>query len=225
MIYLLDKPAGWTSFDLVKKVRGITGEKKVGHAGTLDPLATGLMIVGTGPDTKTLTNIIAHKKSYRAEFLLGRSTTTADQEGEVIAESCHCAQELDPELIKQSVKSIIGIHQLPVPLYSAVKVNGQPLYWYARNNVEPPELPVRDMEVLSVDLISVDSHELGQLVTLELLVASGVYIRSIAEYVGEILKVPSMMWELRRDSIEDFKLVDAITLSELEQLVHSDSRE
>ena len=220
MIYLVDKPAGWTSFDLVKKIRGILGVKKVGHAGTLDPLATGLMIIATESDTKKLTNIIAHTKTYEAEFLLGRSTTTADQEGEVIVQNVEKARQLDEEAIQEVVENSEGAHKLPVPLYSAVKVEGRKLYWYARNNITPPEIPVREMEVLQSDLVEVVDHELGKLVKLKLVVASGVYIRSIAEYVGQQLKTPAMMWGLRRVAIDGYSIKDATTIEKFETLNH-----
>ncbi len=221
MIYLFDKPKGWTSFDLVKKVRNLTGEKKVGHAGTLDPLATGLMIVATGKDTKQLTNIIAHQKTYVTEFLLGRSTTTADQEGETLREISIAKSQISKETIQVATESLKGTHTLPVPLYSAVKVEGRKLYWYARNNITPPEIPVRDMEVLGVRCLKISNHELGIMVQLELSVASGVYIRSLAEYFGKLLKTPAMMWELRRTAIDDYKLSDAITIDEFAKLNHS----
>lgn len=214
MIYLLDKPRGWTSFDLVKKVRNITGEK-AGHAGTLDPLATGLMIVATGADTKKLHKLIGLDKMYVTEFLLGRQTDTADQEGRVTGQLVtDDLQHISKEQIQQTVKKLAGTHKLPVPLYSAVKVNGRPLYWYARNNKPTPEIPVRDMVVHESRLLDIQPHEYGALVFVELSVASGVYIRSLAEYFGEQLGVPSMMWSLRRTKIGDYDISQAITVKQ-----------
>ena len=215
MIYLLDKPAEWTSFDLVKKVRNITGEK-AGHAGTLDPLATGLMIVATGRDTKKLHELTGLDKTYVAEFLLGRKTDTADQEGKILQEDFERARRLEKEQIKAAVTKLKGGHELAVPLYSAVKVDGKPLYRYARTGEAPPRIPKRIMNVIDVSLIDIIStSSLGITVTLEISVASGVYIRSLAEYFGELLGVPAMMWNLRRIKVGDYVIERATSIEDL----------
>ena len=102
MIININKPAGWTSFDVVKKVRGIIKEKKVGHAGTLDPFAEGVLVLGTGPDTKKLTHITMANKTYRAELTLGKATDTQDREGKIIAE------EVVLELTKENIEKILN---------------------------------------------------------------------------------------------------------------------
>jgi tRNA pseudouridine55 synthase len=214
MIYLLNKPKGWTSFDLVKKVRNLTGQKS-GHAGTLDPLATGLMIVATGRDTKKLHELTGLDKTYKAEFLLGRQTDTADREGKVTRQLTTDNKLPNQKQINQAVAKLQGEHELPVPLYSAVKVNGRPLYWYARNNKQPPRIPTRAMKVLEVRLLDIVEHEFGRLVELEIRVASGVYIRSLAEHLGDMLNSPAMMWNLRRISIGNFSVDDVTTLEKL----------
>lgn len=228
MIYLLDKQSGWTSFDLVKKVRGIISEKegkkvKVGHAGTLDPLATGLMIVATGHDTKKLNELTGLDKTYVAEFLLGRKTDTADQEGQILQENFELAQKLEKEQINEAVEKLEGSHELSVPLYSAVKVEGKPLYRYARNNQTPPRIPVREMRVYESKLIEVtdsfgvSAHSKGILVRLEVSVASGVYIRSLSEHLGQLLGVPAMMWSLRRIKIGEYDISQATIIEDLIQ--------
>jgi len=125
MIININKPAGWTSFDVVKKVRGIIKEKKVGHAGTLDPFAEGVLVLGTGPDTKKLTDITTANKTYWAELTLGKATDTQDRDGKISAE------EVVPELTKETIDAVLASfdgpqEQIP-PMYSAKHVNGQRL--------------------------------------------------------------------------------------------------
>jgi tRNA pseudouridine55 synthase len=192
----------------------LTGQKS-GHAGTLDPLATGLMIVATGRDTKKLHELTGLDKTYKAEFLLGRQTDTADREGKVTRQLTTDNKLPNQKQINQAVAKLQGEHELPVPLYSAVKVNGRPLYWYARNNKQPPRIPTRAMKVLEVRLLDIVEHEFGRLVELEIRVASGVYIRSLAEHLGDMLNSPAMMWNLRRISIGNFSVDDVTTLEKL----------
>ena len=133
MIININKPAGWTSFDVVKKVRGIIKEKKVGHAGTLDPFAEGVLVLGTGPDTKKLTDITTANKTYRAELTLGKATDTQDRDGKI------CAEELVPDLNKDTIAAVLAIFyvqqdQIP-PMSSAKHVIGQRLYILAPTNI------------------------------------------------------------------------------------------
>lgn len=218
MIYLLDKPLNWTSFDLVKKVRNLVSEKKVGHAGTLDPLATGLMIIATGSDTKKLADLVGLDKTYVAKILIGRSTNTLDQEGEILESNPETAIQLNESMIRKKVDVLRGSHRLSVPLYSAVKVDGKPLYRYAREGKSDQiEIPSRLMVVNESNLINIEKTPgLGVLITIELSVASGVYIRSLASYLGELLNCPAMLWELRRTRIGQFDIADSQTIKELE---------
>ena len=146
MIFNIYKPVGWTSFDVVKKIRGITKEKKVGHAGTLDPFAGGVLIIGTNSDTKKLGKISGTIKSYRAELQLGEETDTLDLDGKVV--NTKPVPILDKDLIKSVLKHFIGKYKQIPPMYSAKKVNGVRLYKLARKNKtinrEPVEVNIID---------------------------------------------------------------------------------
>ena len=130
MILNIHKPIGWTSFDVVKKIRGIIQEKKVGHAGTLDPFAEGVLIIGTGSDTKKLHMITGEDKSYIAFLILGQETDTLDIEGEIIRKTP--VPELDIENVKMVLNSFLGYSMQKPPMFSAKKINGQRLYNLAR---------------------------------------------------------------------------------------------
>ena len=133
MILNINKPIGWTSFDVVKKIRSITKEKKVGHGGTLDPFAEGVLIIATGKDTKTLSNYIHDKKQYEASLSLGVLTDTHDREGRVIKKMK--IPSLSKDRIKNVLSSFIGKKYQTPPMYSAKKVNGKRLYELARKNI------------------------------------------------------------------------------------------
>ena len=122
MIINVNKPSGWTSFDVVKKIRGIVNEKKVGHAGTLDPLATGVLILGTGPDTKKLSNIASSNKTYVADLTLGIETDTLDCDGNIVSKNK--TPELSQKLVKDVLSKFKGVNKQIPPMYSAKKVNG-----------------------------------------------------------------------------------------------------
>jgi len=132
MIYNIYKPVGWTSFDVVKKLRGITRDKKVGHGGTLDPFAEGVLVIGTNADTKTLTEISGTIKSYRAILTLGEETDTLDIDGKII-NRCPVSI-LDEKKVKSVLKDFLGESEQVPPMYSAKKVNGVRLYKMARKN-------------------------------------------------------------------------------------------
>lgn len=211
-IVLVTKPIGWTSFDVVKKVRNCLAVKKVGHAGTLDPLATGLMILGIGTGTKKLENYIKLPKTYQAEICLGKSTTTGDAEGEIVDQQN--TLDISDDQVRQAVTSLVGDLQLLVPAYSAVKVNGRRLYTSARQG-QAVETPMRTMTVIDAEIISLRADETYRYVLVELRVASGVYIRSVAEHLGAVLGVPASLSGLERISIGDWELSQAITIEAL----------
>ena len=141
MIININKPPGWTSFDVVKKVRGIINEKKVGHAGTLDPFATGVLILGTGPDTKKLSDISLSNKTYVADLTLGIETDTYDCDGNTISKAK--IPEISNKVVEELLLSFEGISKQIPPMYSAKKVNGKKLYNYARNNITIKRKAVR----------------------------------------------------------------------------------
>lgn len=204
-IQLIDKPKGITSFDCVRQLRRELGVKKIGHAGTLDPMATGLMIMGIGTGTKKLHEYLKLDKTYEAHIEFGFSTDTGDLEGAVVEK-----QDVAPfsqETIDELVSNMVGTHALAVPRYSAIKKNGKPLYKYAREGKEV-EVPIKEMTVQSATLLSYKHPVLS----LELSVTSGTYIRSLAEEMGRRLGVPAVLVGLRRTRIGKFYVLGARTV-------------
>lgn len=205
-IVLIDKPKGITSFDVIRHLRAKLDMKKMGHAGTLDPNATGLMIIALGDSTKELQNLLKLPKVYETEILFGIRTDTGDIEGKIIEEGN--ALEITEEKIKKALLKITGIHLFPVPKYSAIKVAGKPLYKYARNN-EPVELPQKQMNVISAEFKSIKKEENYMIANITFEVTSGTYIRTLAEEIGKDLGVPATLRNLRRTSIGDFHIENA----------------
>ena len=218
-LLLIDKPKGITSFDVIRRVRKQIGIKKIGHAGTLDPLATGLMILGVGPGTKKLTELIKLDKDYSAEILIGESRTTGDLEGDVIESVA--TVEIDPAKILVAVSSLVGTISLPVSAYSAIKKDGVPMYKRARAAEKIGEVitdvPVRDMVVTkaivdNIEVVFADKtmQSISRLiVTVSFSVGSGTYIRSLAEELGRRLGYPATLANLRRTRVGEFRIEDA----------------
>lgn len=236
-ILLIDKPAGVTSFDVLRRLRKKLGMVKMGHAGTLDPMATGLMIVGIGEGTKKLKEYLKLPKVYEAEVMLGIKTTTGDREGEVIESANIKYQNVAEGDIHRTLLSIVGKIVLPVPMYSAVKVGGKRLYARARKG-EVFDTPKKEMEVVrltfggiknveygieggelssaSADAQAVavkkameGKQESGVVMKFEVEVTSGTYVRSLAEEIGKRLGVPVTLWNLRRMQIGKFRIENA----------------
>ena len=208
-ILLIDKPAGITSFDVIRVLRRRLGPLKMGHAGTLDPFATGLLLVGVGDGTHQLKNLIGLPKTYDAEVLLGVSTTTGDPDGKVVEEKS--VSELDLEAVKKEMARLVGVHSLPVPRYSAIKVAGTRLYKLAREG-RSVALPVKTMEVRAVQILGTE-HVGGHVILhLTLEVTSGTYIRSIAEELGKRLGYPASLRALRRTRVGSYRVEDAESL-------------
>jgi len=170
--------------------------------GTLDPLASGLMIIGVNQGTKKLTKFIGLPKVYEAKILLGKKTTTGDLEGEVIEEKE--VKGINKEQIEKTLKQIVGKIKLPVPIYSAVKQKGQPLYKRARKG-EAITPPIKTMEIKWIKLKNFSKNILN----IEIKVSSGTYIRSIAEEIGRRLNLPATLADLKRTKIGDFSLAKA----------------
>lgn len=202
MILLIDKPTGITSFDVIRRLRKKLGIRKMGHSGTLDPAASGLLIVATEQDTKKLTELIGLPKQYEVEVLLGVQTDTGDLDGKIIAEKD--VSDIAKEDIEKVVSRFSGVHEIPVPVYSAIKQGGQPLYKKARRG-EKVEVPIKKMEVLDIHLQSTDLPR----VKLVLDVSSGTYVRSLAEEMGHRLGVPATVSGLRRTKIGDYSVESA----------------
>ena len=149
-ILLVDKPSGPTSFDIIRFLRKSLDIRKIGHAGTLDPLASGLLIIGIGPGTKKLEHFLKLPKTYEATILFGTSTTSGDIEGEVLKEEK--VEALEEAHVREAVASLVGEHTTIAPIYSAIKVGGKPLYWYARRGCCPIEMPCRISSVQGAEL-------------------------------------------------------------------------
>jgi tRNA pseudouridine55 synthase len=213
-VLLVDKPKGISSFDVIRILRRDLGVRKLGHAGTLDPLASGLMLVGVGAGTKKLHALTGLDKTYRVAILLGKRTVTGDMEGEVLEEKE--ATQVTQEMIVTAALKLVGTLHLPVPAYSAVKQGGVALYKKARagKNVV---VPYRDMEVYAVRFIAYDIQK--HVVELEMDVASGVYVRSVAEKFGELLGLPATVYELRRVKVGNFDVIDAQKLTDYETYI------
>ncbi len=214
-IFLVHKPSGPTSFDVVAEIRRIANVKKVGHAGTLDPMAEGLLIVGVGAGTKKLGRFLKLPKTYGASVLLGTGTDTGDITGAVLEKID--TPDFSDEKIRRAVLSLRGRLVLPVPVYSAVKIGGRRLYARARAG-ERFAPPARAMEIIEVSFGGVLKDAAGVIVAMELRVGSGVYARSIAEELGRRLGLPATLASLKRKNIGDYSLSDALSIVELADL-------
>jgi tRNA pseudouridine55 synthase len=207
MIILIDKPKGITSFDVIRRLRITRGIRKMGHAGTLDPMATGLMIIATDSDTKKLSGFLGLPKTYEAEVTLGIRTDTSDMDGKMVEEKT-IPPDVTTERVRGVLGSLVGDVDLPVSVYSALKRAGKPLYEYAREGKEV-EAPIRTMHVDSVLFGGFD----GLKIKATFAVGSGTYIRSLAEEVGKRLGTVATLSALRRTVVGDFKVEDAEVLT------------
>lgn len=206
-LLLINKPVGWTSFDVVKKLRFTLKVKKIGHAGTLDPLATGLLIIGTGKFTKKLNDLQGLDKTYSGIIQIGKTTPSYDLETEFDAESDW--SHISEKDIEAARKKFLGeISQIP-PAHSAVKVDGERAYKKARKNkevrLEPRRLTIHQFEIDSSDLPNVK---------FDVSCSKGTYIRSLAHDFGQELGVGGYLKELVRTSVGEYQLSDAEDLDE-----------
>lgn len=179
-ILIVNKPKNFTSQDVVSKVKKILNEKKAGHTGTLDPLATGVLPVLLGKSTKLSKYLIEHDKVYVAKIKLGQKTDTGDAEGIVIEEKN--VPEISVEKAKKILDSFLGKGQQIPPMYSAIKINGKKLYEYARNG-ENVEVPPRNIEIYSINLLKIKDTEME----FEVSCSKGTYIRTLCEDIAKAL--------------------------------------
>lgn len=214
---LIDKPAGITSHDVVDRVRKITGERTVGHAGTLDPFATGMLIIGVGREsTKHLNTFLGMGKTYEAIIRLGESSTTLDPEGEVATVG---GANLTSKAIETAIKSLTGdILQIP-PMHSAIKIGGQKLYDLARKGIEI-DRPPRPVTISRFDFQSGYSllptaYPLPLNLPVVIDCSSGTYIRAIARDLGEKLGTAGYLTQLRRTAIGPHGIADATPLNDI----------
>jgi len=208
-LLLVDKPAGITSHDVVLQVRRLLGESKIGHSGTLDPMATGLLILLVGAATKKQEAFQRMPKAYSGAALLGIETDTGDLEGQVMAEKPVPA--LSSEALADRMQAWTGTLSLPAPKYSAIKHKGKPLYEYARKGIEV-EVKPRIQEVRSWELKGWATPEFRFLMRC----ASGTYVRAVVEALGRELGCGATLSALRRESIGAFDIAQARTLEQLE---------
>ena len=217
-VLYFDKPLGWTSFNLVNRVRGVLSRHigvkklKVGHAGTLDPLATGVMILCTGKKTKLIESFQYQTKEYVATIKLGATTPSFDLETEIDAE--YPTQHITEELVKETLAKFIGeIQQIP-PTYSAIKINGKRAYEYARKGDEVELKP----KTLVIDEIELLDYKMPEIVV-RVVCSKGTYIRALARDIGEALQSGGHLTALRRTRIGDIKVEDCLQYDEyVEQL-------
>ncbi len=215
-VLLLDKPKEWTSFDVVAKVRNLIKKKeqskvKVGHAGTLDPLASGLLILCTGKKTKSIESYQAQQKEYIGEITLGQTTPSFDAETEV--DQTFDIAHIDEQLITDTLPQFTGtISQIP-PMFSAVKVDGKRLYKHARKGqvveVEPRQITIHQFDIVQIDLPRV---------LFRVVCSKGTYIRSLARDFGQALQAGAYLTDLRRTHIGDFQVSNAYSIEEFKSL-------
>ncbi len=221
LLLLIDKPKGISSFTVIRELRRRTGIEKMGHAGTLDPLATGLMLIGVEKGTKALAGLIGLDKEYVAEVLIGESRSTGDLDGEITAAKNYQG-DISEEDLKRAMDSLVGELLLPVSVYSAIKKNGKQMYKHAiaarRKGQQPPTAPMRLMKVYKAELLNKklikNSGEDRLLVTIRFEVGSGTYIRSLGEELGKRLGYPATLYNLRRTKVGEYRVEDAKKVSD-----------
>lgn len=214
-LIVVNKEKGMTSHDVVNKIRKIFNTKKVGHLGTLDPLATGVLVICLNDATKLVQFLQDHDKKYIATVCLGKCTDTYDLEGSVTTEET--VTSIEEKLIDNVLASFKGRSKQVPPLYSAIKVDGKKLYEYARNNIVV-EVPTRDINIYDIKRVSKLNYVDGCCYfDIEVFVSKGTFIRSLCFDIGKRLNLPSLMADLKRISLGNFELNDASTIEEIEK--------
>lgn len=219
-VILIDKPLDWTSFQAVNKVRWLIKKSfgfkkiKVGHAGTLDPLATGLLIICSGKFTKKIDTFQAQEKEYTGTFTLGATTPSYDLETEI--DQNFDISEITSEQIHEATKQFIGEIQQQPPVFSALKKDGKRLYEFARNG-EEVEIPFRKITISEFEITRIDLPN----VDFRVVCSKGTYIRSLANDFGKALNNGAHLSALRRTKIGDFSVANAISISDFESSLPS----
>ncbi|MHA4847006.1 tRNA pseudouridine(55) synthase TruB [Flavitalea antarctica] len=212
-VLLIDKPYDWTSFDVIRKVRNVLRIRKIGHAGTLDPLASGLLILCTGKFTKRINDYMAAEKEYIGSFTLGATTPTYDLESE--PENFKPVGDLSEDELQRATRAFTGeILQVP-PMHSAIKKDGKRIYKLARQGkeieLEPRKVTIREFVITKIEL---------PVVHFRVVCSTGTYIRSLANDYGSALGTGAYLSGLVRTRIGGFWLKDAVTIQQLEDEVH-----
>jgi tRNA pseudouridine55 synthase len=212
-ILLIDKQRGWTSHDVVARTRGITQQRKIGHTGTLDPMATGLLVLCLGDATRLIEYMTMHDKRYEGEITLGAATDTDDADGTVI--STADVPTLTGDDLGKIASGFVGEQMQRPPAYSAVKVAGRRAYAVARSGGKP-DVAERPVVVHHLELVQIQPTRLS----IRLHCGSGTYVRSIARDIGERLGCGAHLSALRRTHVGDFALTRAVSLDDLERLAN-----
>ncbi len=214
--YVINKPKEWSSFDVVKKIRNIGRFKKIGHAGTLDPLATGILIMCVGKYTKKIDYFQSLPKTYTGKLVLGKTTPSIDLETEF--DGNYAVEHIDEAMMEEARISFLGAIQQVPPIYSAIKLNGQRLFTHARNGVNADDLniKIRDVEVYRMDL---DTSHFPE-ISFEIECSKGTYIRSIVRDFGLKCNSGAYMSELVRTKIGDWGLDKAQEVATFNSEIH-----
>lgn len=217
-IFIVNKPKGITSFDVVARMRRICDTKKIGHAGTLDPDAVGVLPVCVGRATKIIEYLMEKDKVYQVELMLGTATETQDSSGSILYEKPVTASIED---IEGAIKSFLGESMQIPPMYSAVRVNGKRLYELARKGIEIERKP-RAITISKLDILSIDKKEDKVIAVFNVECSKGTYIRTLCNDIGEKLDCGGHMMSLSRTRSGPFKLENSFTLESLENLKNTD---
>ena len=212
-ILLVDKPIGMSSHDVVDALRRLTGEGRIGHAGTLDPAASGLLVVCIGPATRLSEQLIGHDKTYLARIAFGSSTSTDDAEGVVLASAEPPAELTEPDYARIVLAGFLGPSMQLPPQFSAIKQQGVPAYRKARQG-KPVELERRPVLIHSIELLSAGDAQWDIITE----VSKGTYVRALARDVGEAVGCPAHLAELRRLAVGPWRVSEAYTLAALEEI-------
>lgn len=209
-IIIIDKPKGYTSHDVVNVVKKTLNTSKVGHTGTLDPNATGVLPILVGKATKISKYLIEHDKTYIAELALGEKSSTGDIEGEIIERKE--VPNITEEQIKDVLQNFLGKQMQTPPIYSSIKINGKKAYEYARSG-QTIEIPAREIEIMEISLSNFEDN----IITFKVSCSKGTYIRVLCEDIATKLGTVGLMQNLRRIRVDKFDIKDACTLENLDK--------
>ena len=212
-IIIINKEKGYTSHDIVHKVKKMLNEK-VGHTGTLDPLAEGVLPILVGKGTLCSKYLINHDKTYIAKIQLGKMTDTADGEGKILKEENVLPNLIEKQRVETILKTFIGQQKQIPPKYSAIKINGKKLYEYARHGQEI-QIEPRNIEIYDIKLLKIDISKCQ--IEFEVKCSKGTYIRTLCEDIAKKMGTVGYMFNLKRTSVGQFKIEDAVTIKELEE--------
>ncbi len=213
------KPSGFTSFDVIGKLRGVTKTRKIGHSGTLDPMATGVLVLFFGGATKCCDLLPNEDKRYIANIKFGIVTDTQDTSGKVLSE---CESHVTEEEFRKIANTFVGKQLQTPPMYSAVKINGRPLYDLAREG-KVVERAQKEIEVYGIELIEFDEH--AQTAAIEVSCGKGTFIRTLIHDMGEKLGCGAAMSALERTMAAGFDISESYTISEIEEMMKNNSFE